>query len=49
MEDKGVNIVYIGEPYEIMEGVIFERGTKSWLPSDMWIPEEFPDWIIKQG
>lgn len=34
--DDWVNLEYIGESYEIMEGVMFEKGTKSGLPKDIW-------------
>lgn len=34
--DKGIELEYIGETYEIMEGVMFEKGVKSWLPTDIW-------------
>ena len=45
--DVGVNIEFIGETYEIMEGVMFEKGTKSWLPTDEWekIKNEMTDWV----
>lgn len=29
-------IEYIGPTYEIMEGVLFETGTLSCLPKDIW-------------
>lgn len=46
--DIGVNLEFIGETYEIMEGVIFEKGTKSWLPTDEWekIKNEMTDWTV---
>jgi len=46
--DIGVNIEFIGETYEIMEGVMFEKGTKSWLPTDEWykIKDEMTDWVV---
>ena len=34
--DDWVNLEYFGETYEIMEGVMFEKGTKSGLPKDIW-------------
>lgn len=36
VNDDWVSIEYIGETYEIMEGVMFEKGTKSGLPVDTW-------------
>lgn len=46
--DVGVNLEFIGETYEIMEDVMFEKGTKSWLPTDMWekIKDEMIDWVV---
>jgi len=46
--DEGVTIKYVGETYEIMEGVMFEHGIKSWLPTDEWnkYKNEFKDWIV---
>lgn len=46
--DVGVNLEFIGETYEIMEGVMFEKGTKSWLPTDEWekIKNEMTDWVV---
>ena len=34
--DDWVNLEYFGETYEIMEGAMFEKGTKSGLPKDIW-------------
>lgn len=31
-----VNLEYVGESYKITKGVIFEKGTKSGLPKDIW-------------
>lgn len=36
VSDDWVNLEYIGETYEIMEGVMFENGIKSGLPKDVW-------------
>lgn len=46
--DVGVNLEFVGETYEIMEGVMFEKGTKSWLPSDELekIKHEMTDWKV---
>lgn len=46
--DVGVNLEFVGETYEIMEGVMFEKGTKSWLPTDEWdkIKHEMTDWKV---
>lgn len=46
--NTGVNLEFIGETYEIMEGVMFEKGTKSWLPTDEWekIKHEMTDWKV---
>ena len=46
--DVGVNLEFIGETYEIMEGVMFEKGNKSWLPTDEWekIKNKMTDWIV---
>lgn len=44
----GVNLEFVGETYEIMEGVMFEKGTKSWLPTDEWekIKNEMTEWVV---
>ena len=46
--DVGVNLEFVGETYEIMEGVMFEKGTKSWLPTDIWegIKHKMTDWKV---
>lgn len=46
--DVGVNLEFIGDTYEIMEGVMFEKGTKSWLPTDEWeqYKNKMTDWKV---
>ena len=31
-----IKLKYIGETYEIMDGILFEHGTESGLPKDIW-------------
>lgn len=42
-----VYLIYTGESYEIMEGVIFEKGTRSGMPKSIWLEnkDKFPDWV----
>jgi hypothetical protein len=46
--DAGVELEYTGNTYEIMEGVMFEKGTRSWLPTDIWedIKDEMVEWKV---
>ena len=46
--DLGVNIEFIGETYEIMEGIMFKKGTKSWLPTNEWnkIKHQIINWRV---
>jgi hypothetical protein len=46
--DIGVNLEYIGETYEIIEGLMFEKGTKGWLPTNEWnrLKNKITDWVV---
>lgn len=49
LEDEDwVHLEYIGEPFEIMEDVIFEKGIKSGLPKELWeqIKDDMQTWKV---
>lgn len=44
--DPGVNLIFVGKSFKIM-GILFEKGTLSWLPTDEWEKiKHMTDWEV---